>query len=105
VNIQNANGKSKRHQVRQVLKAIAKVKELEAAKRSDAPPILGLEMPMSTNAEKYTYRVMWSEEDQEFVGLCAELHCVSTGSARNASERGTRLQQFRTSRRGGSRRA
>jgi len=22
--------------------------------------------------DKYTYRVMWSEEDEEFVGLCAE---------------------------------
>jgi predicted HicB family RNase H-like nuclease len=28
-------------------------------------------------AEKYTYRVLWSEEDQEFVGLCAELPSVS----------------------------
>ncbi len=33
---------------------------------------------MSTaNPEKYTYRVMWSEEDQEFVGLCAEFPSLS----------------------------
>lgn len=28
-------------------------------------------------AAKYTYRVMWSEEDQEFVGLCAEFPSLS----------------------------
>ena len=27
--------------------------------------------------EKYTYRVIWSEEDQEFVGLCAEFPILS----------------------------
>ena len=27
--------------------------------------------------EKYTYRVMWSEEDQEYVGLCAEFPLLS----------------------------
>ncbi len=27
--------------------------------------------------EKYTYRVLWSDEDDEFVGLCAELPSVS----------------------------
>lgn len=33
---------------------------------------------MSTNKpEKYTYRVMWSEEDQEHVGLCAEFPSLS----------------------------
>ena len=26
---------------------------------------------------KYTYRVIWSEEDQEFVGLCAEFPGLS----------------------------
>ena len=26
---------------------------------------------------KYTYRVIWSEEDQEYVGLCAELPSLS----------------------------
>ncbi|TVQ80102.1 MAG: toxin-antitoxin system HicB family antitoxin [Bradymonadales bacterium] len=29
------------------------------------------------NIEKYTYRVTWSEEDQEFVGLCAEFPSLS----------------------------
>ena len=28
-------------------------------------------------ADKYTYRVLWSEEDQEYVGLCAELPSLS----------------------------
>jgi predicted HicB family RNase H-like nuclease len=32
---------------------------------------------MSTSPEKYTYRVMWSEEDQEHVGLCAEFPSLS----------------------------
>lgn len=27
--------------------------------------------------DKYTYRVTWSEEDQEFVGLCAEFPSLS----------------------------
>lgn len=27
--------------------------------------------------EKYIYRVIWSEEDQEFVGLCAEFPSLS----------------------------
>lgn len=27
--------------------------------------------------EKYTYRVIWSEEDQEFVGQCAEFPSLS----------------------------
>lgn len=27
--------------------------------------------------DKYTYRVMWSEEDEEFVGLCAEFPSLS----------------------------
>ena len=33
------------------------------------------------DSEKYTYRVMWSEEDQRYVGLCAEfpsLSCLAT---------------------------
>jgi len=29
------------------------------------------------NPEKYTYRVIWSEEDQEHVGLCAEFPSLS----------------------------
>lgn len=28
-------------------------------------------------AEQYSYRVSWSEEDQEFVGTCAELPSIS----------------------------
>ena len=29
------------------------------------------------NAEKYTYRVVWSEDDGEYVGLCAEFPSLS----------------------------
>lgn len=29
------------------------------------------------SAEKYSYRVFWSEEDQEFVGLCTEFQSLS----------------------------
>lgn len=29
------------------------------------------------SAEKYTYRVMWSEDDREFVGLCSEFQSLS----------------------------
>jgi predicted HicB family RNase H-like nuclease len=29
------------------------------------------------NAKQYTYRVIWSEEDKEFVGLCAEFPGLS----------------------------
>lgn len=29
------------------------------------------------SVEKYTYRVIWSEEDQEHVGLCAEFPSLS----------------------------
>lgn len=29
------------------------------------------------NSKQYTYRVIWSEEDQEFVGLCAEFPSLS----------------------------
>ena len=29
------------------------------------------------NHDKYTYRVTWSEEDAEFVGLCAEFPSLS----------------------------
>ena len=32
---------------------------------------------MSKVADRYTYRVTWSEEDEEFVGLCAELPSLS----------------------------
>jgi predicted HicB family RNase H-like nuclease len=32
---------------------------------------------MVREADKYTYRVTWSEEDEEFVGLCAEFPSLS----------------------------
>ena len=32
---------------------------------------------MVPEIDKYTYRVMWSEEDQEYVGLCSEFPSLS----------------------------
>ncbi len=32
---------------------------------------------MATKNDRYTYRVTWSEEDQEYVGLCAEFPSLS----------------------------
>lgn len=32
---------------------------------------------MAKFVDRYTYRVTWSEEDQEYVGLCAELASLS----------------------------
>lgn len=32
---------------------------------------------MITDSDKYTYRVTWSDEDEEFVGLCAEFSNLS----------------------------
>ncbi len=32
---------------------------------------------MVKTADRYTYRVTWSEEDQEYVGLCAEFPGLS----------------------------
>jgi len=32
---------------------------------------------MATKIDRYTYRVTWSEEDQEYVGLCSELPSLS----------------------------
>jgi predicted HicB family RNase H-like nuclease len=32
---------------------------------------------MIHETDKYTYRVTWSEEDEEFVGLCAEFPSLS----------------------------
>ena len=32
---------------------------------------------MRTEVDFYTYRVTWSEDDQEFVGLCAEFPSLS----------------------------
>ena len=32
---------------------------------------------MNPEVKKYTYRIIWSEEDQEFIGLCAEFPSLS----------------------------
>jgi predicted HicB family RNase H-like nuclease len=32
---------------------------------------------MASKIDRYTYRVTWSEEDQEYVGLCAEFPGLS----------------------------
>ncbi len=32
---------------------------------------------MAKQNDKYTYRVTWSDEDQEYVGLCAEFSSLS----------------------------
>lgn len=40
------------------------------------------------NCKQYAYRVLWSEEDQEFVGLCAEFPSLSWLDA----EQGAALQ-------------
>ena len=32
---------------------------------------------MAKEIDRYTYRVTWSEEDQEYVGLCAEFSSLS----------------------------
>ena len=34
-------------------------------------------MPRIDQTDKYTFRVLWSEEDREFVGLCAEFPSLS----------------------------
>jgi predicted HicB family RNase H-like nuclease len=34
-------------------------------------------MVMMLESDKYTYRVTWSEDDDEFVGLCAEFPSLS----------------------------
>ena len=60
MNIQNSKGKKKSYQVRQVLKAIERL-EVENGNKND----------------HYTYRVTWSADDDEYVGLCAELPSLS----------------------------
>ena len=40
---------------------------------------------MALETEKYTYRVTWSEEDEEFIGLCAEFPSLSWLSGSTAS--------------------
>ena len=32
---------------------------------------------MSHKNDRYTYRITWSEDDSEYVGLCAEFPCLS----------------------------
>ena len=32
---------------------------------------------MGKKVDRYTYRITWSEEDEEYVGLCAELPSLS----------------------------
>jgi len=32
---------------------------------------------MTPEKDKYAYRVLWSEEDQEYVGLCSEFQSLS----------------------------
>ena len=32
---------------------------------------------MASQSDRYTYRIIWSEEDKEYVGLCAELPSLS----------------------------
>ncbi len=46
---------------------------------------------MLKKADKYTYRVTWSEEDSEFVGLCAEFPSLSwLASSQTAALQGIR---------------
>jgi predicted HicB family RNase H-like nuclease len=35
------------------------------------------EQKMSSNTDRYTYRVTWSDEDNEYVGLCTEFPSLS----------------------------
>ncbi len=32
---------------------------------------------MASNRDKYAYRVLWSEDDQEYIGLCSEFSSLS----------------------------
>jgi predicted HicB family RNase H-like nuclease len=41
-------------------------------------------MKKSNAADKYTYRVIWSEEDREYAGLCTELPSLSWLAASQA---------------------
>jgi predicted HicB family RNase H-like nuclease len=46
---------------------------------------------MGQNSDHYTYRVTWSEEDREYVGLCAEFPSLSwLASSPEAAIRGVR---------------
>jgi predicted RNase H-like HicB family nuclease len=58
--IQNSKGKAKVYQVKQVLIALDKLEENYDIKN-----------------DRYTYRITFSEEDNEYVGLCAEFPSLS----------------------------
>jgi len=46
---------------------------------------------MVLESDKYTYRVMWSDEDEAFIGLCAELPSLSwVGSTSEKALKGIR---------------
>ena len=57
MNIQNDKGMAKPYQVRQVARPFRDYKKVIAS--------------------HYTYRVTWSAEDEEYVGLCAEFPSLS----------------------------
>ena len=40
-------------------------------------PLIDWKKNVAPEADRYTYRVHWSDEDQEYVGLCAELPSLS----------------------------
>jgi len=42
-------------------------------------------MPHIDQTDKYTFRVLWSDEDSEFVGLCAEFPSLSWLAASRAA--------------------
>ena len=47
---------------------------------------------MTLQSDHYTYRVTWSEEDQEYVGLCAEFPSLShVARSQEAALHGIRL--------------
>ena len=66
VNIQSKKGKTPDYQVRQILKALAKLESEDY-----------LEAVMVLEKDLYTYRVTWSQHDTEYVGLCAEFPSLS----------------------------
>jgi len=46
---------------------------------------------MTHEKDKYAYRVLWSEEDQEYVGLCSEFQSLSwLGSTQEKALKGIR---------------
>jgi predicted HicB family RNase H-like nuclease len=90
VNLQDdGSGKAKAYQVRQLLAAIDRLVEqqgkVQHRRLSDGQrPDEEVEEEghqqgeeAVTDASKYAYRVEWSEEDQEHVGLCLELPSLS----------------------------